>query len=193
MKYNIHKKEEIYNNQFFKIKKVDISIDTFQKDRRNLIHRYELNCNQVVAVLLKLANTNKFIFVEQFRYSSRKKTNGWMKEIIAGIVNNNENIEIAAKREVLEETGYCVSNLKKLFSFYPNVGFSDQLIHLYFGSVTTKDKIEKGGGLLEENEDIKIHEISIETIKEMIKNKEILDAKTLIACQYYFSQNYNIT
>src|SRR6202022_1473547 len=94
-----------------------------------------------------------------------------------------------AIRETLEETGYEVQepkhgqveqdgDLRLIANFFSSPGGSSELLYLYFAKVSNAKKGAEGGGL--PNEDIKIREIPIEELFEMIKAKQIEDPKLLI-------------
>jgi nudix-type nucleoside diphosphatase (YffH/AdpP family) len=87
-------------------------------------------------------------------------------------------------KEIMEETGYQVNQLKSLFSFYPTPGGSNEKVFLFFAKVSQKDRIHKGGGLIEEGENIQLLEIPAKTAFQMLNSGEIYDAKTIIALQW---------
>ncbi|MEG2199968.1 MAG: NUDIX hydrolase, partial [Anaerovorax sp.] len=84
--------------------------------------------------------------------------------------------ELAALRELKEETGYTAENLELLSSFYSSIGYSTEMIHLYFATGLTPGETN-----FDDNEAIEIVEYDIEDLKEMIASGEIKDAKTIIA------------
>ena len=115
----------------------------------------------------------KMVLVRQFR----KAAEDLLLEIPAGKLDlgDNEPIE-AAYRELQEETGYKAVNMEHMTSFYTSVGFSDEIIHLYFA-----DQLIAGVPCPDENEEIEAFSYEIEDLKEMITNGGIKDAKTIIA------------
>lgn len=185
MNYKIIEKKEIFN-RFFKIDEVHLNYDRFTGGQLENICRFAMLRPEAVAVILENESTGKIILVEQFRYSSIKlsKMNGWTQEVIAGLRDEGEEPEESAKRETLEETGYQIHNLEFVQSFHPSVGISDEIIHLFHGSVTNDDRIEEGGGLEHENEDIRVIEKSLTELLEDIHSGNIIDGKTIMAIQW---------
>ncbi len=188
--HKILKQKTLWQKSLFKFDEVDLEIDTFA-GKQEQITRYELKAPEVVAAVVYLEDTKKIILVEQFRYSATSKSNGWTLEIVAGLKEKHEDIETALKREVLEETGYQAKSWQKIYGYFPNIGFTNQFLHLYLVKSSTKNKIAKGGGVLEEKEDIKVHELSINNITEKLHQGFFIDSKTIIGLQWFLLQQKN--
>lgn len=142
------------------------------------IDRLNFNRGNTVAVILYNKTMKSVILVKQFRYPAYVDDGpGWLIECVAGI-KDNDNV-VVAKREVLEETGYKIDNLKFLTQFYPSPGGCSEKIFVYLAYVETRVEIKKkyfGIG----NEDIQVLEIPLIKAFEMIENGEICDGKTII-------------
>ncbi|MDH5559448.1 MAG: NUDIX hydrolase [Deltaproteobacteria bacterium] len=192
MKYRILNKKKIFG-EFFHINKIELLIERFHEKDQIEIKRYHLERPEVVAVILENHQTGDIVMVEQFRYSSIKKTqnNGWMLEIIGGIVDKGETPEECAKRECLEETGYEIENPVLLTSYFASAGFSNELLHLYYAKISPKNKIAPGGGVREENEDILVREIPFNKLLESVRTGELTDSKTIIALQWLALEKTN--
>ncbi len=128
-----------------------------------------------VGVLVHHLSKNKIILVEQFRIGPEKK----LLEIVAGKIEGKDmNPESTAKREVIEETGYQAISIELIHEFYTSPGPLNEMMSLYYAIV--EDKIEVGGGLATELEEITIHEWEIE---KFIKHS-FNDAKTIMSQQW---------
>lgn len=68
------------------------------------------------------------VVIEQYRHS----LNRWMVEVPAGAIDSGETPEQAARRELLEETGYIAEDLIDLGDYYENEGVSSARCKLYF-------------------------------------------------------------
>jgi ADP-ribose pyrophosphatase len=68
--------------------------------------------------------------------------------------------------------------------FYTSPGVSTELLNLWFAKVTAKDKVEEGGGLDGEHENIRIMEVDLEEAMAMIASGKIKDAKSIIGLQW---------
>ena len=141
-----------------------------------------------VAVLLRRQSDAKICLVEQFRpptlahYGQLRASGGGVLEIIAGTQEPGEEPESCVCREVAEETGRLVKNLHLVTTTYMSPGASSEKVSLYLGE-DDGDAGVPGGGLAEEMEDIMIHWVSVDEIKEMIQKGRIVDAKTIMAFQ----------
>ncbi len=73
-------------------------------------------------VLLPILDSGDIIFVKQYRAT----VNNWVLELPAGRVDDGEDPQDAAIRELEEETGYRASDLKLLARVYVSPGYSDE-------------------------------------------------------------------
>lgn len=157
-----------------------LNIVQMRSGKGEAFEREQFETPDSVGILVHDVLNKKIILVKQFRVGPEKI----LLEIVAGKVENkDDDLESTAKREVLEEVGYEVDQIKKLHSFHPAPGPVNEEMTLYYARVSSKKG--KGGGLADEHEEIEVVEMS-ET--EFI-NFEFNDAKTLIA-QHWFAREY---
>jgi ADP-ribose pyrophosphatase len=182
--------KEVIANGFLKVSKVNIEVDTFEagvfKGQRIKKTVEVLNRGNAVAVLIKEIDTNTFLFTNQFRFPTTLENTGWLLEIPAGGILANEDLEECAKREIEEELGYVISEpLQFIGKFYVSPGGSTEMISVFYAEVNSTEKTSDGGGLIAEKEDIQVVKIDVQRAKEKL-GKEIIDAKSIIAVQWYF-------
>lgn len=151
-------------------------------------HIYTRECisrEDVVASILYDPILKKIILIEQFRIGalSRHLNTPWLIEVVAGIKNSFENTKIAVKREIYEETGLKVKKLFLINEYFSTPGYSTEKITL-FCSIVDSNKIKKFGGLKQENEDIKVHSVSIHDAFAMLRNGIINNATTIISLMW---------
>lgn len=168
-------KESIYKGAIIDLEVHDIELPDGQTSKRELVYH-----NGAVAVCA-INPDNQVILVRQYRKPAEKT----LLEIPAGKLEINEERESAAKRELEEETGYIAENLELITEMYGSPGFSNEKISIYLA----KD-LKIGEMNLDDDEFIEIETYNIEEITIMLQNKEIEDAKTIIALQYLLL-NYN--
>jgi UDP-sugar diphosphatase len=111
-----------------------------------------------VAVLLYHKEKNSYLLVKQFR--PPVFLNHGIKftyEMCAGIVDKDKDLAQIAKEEILEECGYDVplGDIKKLTSYYANVGVAGAKQHLFFAHINESQRVGEGGGI--ENERIELY------------------------------------
>lgn len=115
----------------------------------------------------------KLVIAKQFRVPINK----FIYELPAGLIDNNEEIEVSVKRELKEETGLDLIKIKnKVDKVYLSPGMTDESVSLVF---CTCDG-ELSDKFLEEDEEIEALLLSQEDAKEIIKNNEILDIKAYL-------------
>ena len=111
------------------------------------------------------------IFVRQYRHAVKEITLEWP----AGLIDENETRDMAANRELREETGYRANKLTYLKTFYSTPGFTNEAIHLFLG-----ENLEISPQIADDTHEIDCVKVPIATaISENFMNT-ILDAKTLI-------------
>jgi nudix-type nucleoside diphosphatase (YffH/AdpP family) len=76
--------------------------------------------------------------------------------------------------------GYKISKLEHISTFYVSPGGSSERIILYYAEIDDSDKIQAGGGLAREHEDIITVELSVTEALEQIHSGQIADAKTIL-------------
>ncbi len=122
--------------------------------------------------IVAIDDTGMILLEKQYRPIIDK----WLYEIPAGTLEDGEDPIKAARRELLEETGYEPQKLCHIASFYPSPGISTELIHVYIA----RDLVYRGEQL-EEDELIETTWIHAEKAIDMIWRGEIVDGKTIIA------------
>jgi nudix-type nucleoside diphosphatase (YffH/AdpP family) len=136
-------------------------------------------------ILLYNSSKKKVILTKQFRMPSYLNENedGMMIEVCAGLLDEDDPIT-CIKKEAEEETGYKISEPKKVLEIYSTPGAVTEKIHYFIAEYSNDMKISEGGGLEEETEEIEVLETDFKKAIEMISTGEICDAKTIILLQY---------
>lgn len=164
----------------------------FQKpDRQGQMHD---QTNEVyfrpdaVTVLLADQVAETFLFTHQFRLPTflNGSETGYMLETCAGLIDEGETPEQAARREVEEETGYAISDLEKIGAVYTSAGGLTESVHLFAASYDKDASHGSGGGKAGEGEDIELLYLSFAEAKEKVMSGSINDAKTLLLLQHFF-------
>lgn len=131
-------------------------------------------------ILLYNPSERTVVLVRQFRLPAfvNDHPDGWLLEAPAGLLDAREPAE-AIRREVTEETGYQVGEVHELFSAFMSPGSVAERLHFFAAPVDAGMRIEEGGGLVEENEDIEVVELPFEEALAKV-GTEIVDAKTIM-------------
>lgn len=136
-------------------------------------------------ILLYNKENQTVIFTRQFRMPSYLNGNesGYLIECCAGLLDR-DNPEECIKRETEEETGYKISQVEKVFEAYMSPGSVTEILYFFVAEYTRDMKVSDGGGVEDENENIEVLEVPYLKALEMINNREIRDAKTIMLLQY---------
>ncbi|ANQ47981.1 NUDIX hydrolase [Flammeovirga sp. MY04] len=182
-KIKLISKERVYHGHL-NVDKITFQHQKYDGSMSKIIDRECVVRNDAIAVLLYNSSENNYWFVEQVRIPTLFNGNGYLWECVAGLIDDGETAEDAAKREVLEEVGYAVHHLEHISTFYSTPGGCSEKVRLYFAHIGEKQN--EGGGLSTENEDIKIVKYTAEELKQMYFDNQIEDGKTLLAIQWLF-------
>ncbi|WP_206242012.1 NUDIX hydrolase [Novosphingobium terrae] len=85
--------------------------------------------------------------------------------------------------EALEEGGLRISELEPVTNMWSLCPVSTERIQLYLTPYSSEDRIGEGGGALHEDENITVHEITLDHLRDLVLAGELTDAKTLILAQ----------
>lgn len=125
------------------------------------------------------------ILTRQFRMPTfmNDNKNGLLIEICAGLLDK-DNPEACIIRETEEEVGYRLKSVKKVYEAYSSPGVMTEKMHFFIGEYTDDMKVNAGGGLKSEQEDIEVLEILLKDAIKMLNNGEIYDTRTIVLLQY---------
>ena len=112
---------------------MDVRIDEVSLPNGNTSTREWIKHPGAVCIIPRLPD-NRIALIRQYRYPVKKE----MIELPAGKLEENENPEACAKREMEEEIGYRTEKLTLLTHFHPAVGFADEIMGLYLAESLVK-------------------------------------------------------
>ena len=189
LKYKIINKKNLYSG-FFGLNKYEFIHKKHNGDWTEKVER-EIFTGAHVSTLLPYDPIRKeIILIQQFRAGVLSRYDkDYLYEIVAGIIDEGERPEETAKRECFEETGCKVKKIIPIQAYFPAPGSSESYYHLYLGEINSFDG-ERITGLQEENEDILVKSFKIDDLREMLKEKKIINGLTLIALQWFFLNYY---
>lgn len=144
------------------------------------------NAGDAATVLLYNKMAKRIVLTRQFRLASYLNGNedGFLLETTAGKLEAGEEAAVTILREIKEETGYELTQVKKIFQAYASPGAYTELVHFFIAPYTSELQTGKGGGKAEEQEHIEILEADFDEIYAKMLAGELQDAKTIILLQY---------
>ncbi len=164
------KKNYIYKGKILNLRKDDALLPNGKPCVREIIEHSGGACVLYV-------EGDKALFVRQYRYAYGES----VYEIPAGKLNEGESPQTAAIRELAEETGIRVTQLRLLYTVYPSPGYTNEKIYVYYAENGTCAQ-----SCLDEDEYLDAVWLSLDKAREMLIKGEFKDAKTIIALQRYF-------
>jgi len=163
-----------------------VTFDYQKKDGKVESHIREVyDRGNGAAILLYNSSKKTVILTRQFRlptYLNGNKT-GMMIEVCAGLLDQ-DNAEQAVIRETEEETGYRLNKVQKVIETYMSPGSVTEILYLFVGEYDETMKVNDGGGLDAEQENIEVLEYTFDEAYAMIESGEITDAKTIMLLQH---------
>jgi GDP-mannose pyrophosphatase NudK len=176
--------EQVLSANWYTLKKYTYEIlkqnGNWQKQSREVYDR-----GNGAVILLYNREKKTVILTRQFRLPSYVNGNkeGFLIEACAGLLDQDRPEE-AIRRETEEETGYRVDKVKKIFEAYMSPGSVSEMLYFFIAEYSSSMKVNEGGGVEHEQEDIEVLEIRFEKALTMIESGEIRDAKTIMLLQY---------
>ena len=112
----------------------------------------------------------------QYRHAAGQ----YMWELPAGKIDGKETRLAAAKRELMEETGYRAKKWTPLIRYFASPGFLGEWMQIFLAEGLTLGNAEP-----EDDERIDLYFISLSEVLRLIDAGVILDGKTLVGVQYF--------
>lgn len=134
-------------------------------------------------VVLPIFEDGRVLLIRQYRHSVGE----FLWELVAGRKEPNETPAAAARRELIEETGYRAKRLRKLMRVIPTPGFVNEWMWIF-----AAEELAEGAAQPEEDEKITPRIFTLKQADAMIERGTIHDAKTICGLLYYmrFGQRF---
>ncbi len=140
--------------------------------------------NSVCALILVRGKPNKFILVRQYRGGS----NSYDWELPAGMRDGNEDAMKAVQREVMEETGFQGGLIFKSLKLKLSPGAASERSDVFYVETSMEARTGKGGGRIEEWEDIEVAFVPVKEAIQMVLRGEITSATAVAAILWYAAE-----
>ena len=162
--------KEVYACGLFRVTEDEAADRSGWKFKRSVVRHHGS------AVMMPVDANNRVLLVRQYRLPA----NAFLWELPAGKVDEGETVLQAAKRELIEETGYRAKVWKKLATFFPSPGYVEEKMTIFLATDLT------------EGESQPMHDEKIETrwfpkreLGDLVRANKIVDAKTMIGYLYW--------
>lgn len=166
MNFSILQREKIYQGRAFGVEKVHLKLPD------GTIHPYDLVRHSGSVTIVPLDEHGNILFVRQYRIGVGEE----LLELPAGVLNDGEDPQECAAREIREETGMAAAKLKRLGDFYLAPGYSSEHMVIFLASGLYPAPLEQDA-----DEFLELVSIPAMQALEMAQNGELRDAKSLAA------------
>jgi nudix-type nucleoside diphosphatase (YffH/AdpP family) len=175
---------EVLSDNWYILRKVTFNYQlkngSWQQQSREA---YDRGNGATILLYNKLQKT--VILTQQFRLPTFVNGNptGMLIEACAGLLDK-DNAEDCIRRETEEETGYKITDIRKIFELYMSPGSVTEILYFFIAEYSKAMKVNEGGGAHDEQENIEVLELPFSEAMEMVDAGKIKDAKTVILLQY---------
>ncbi len=161
--------ELVFDHRWYKVRQ-----DKVELPNGAVVEDYLLSVRPDVALVLPITTEQEVVLVRQYRHGAEEI----LVELPAGTFNPAlEQAEVAAMRELQEETGYVGDRLIRLTTLYDNPVKETNKIHLFLAQNVRKVQAQK----LDPTEEIEVVLVPLADILEKISQDEIKVAGTVAA------------
>ena len=175
-------KDKILSENWFVLR--NITYELTRSDGSVVRHKREVyDRGNGATILLYNRHKQTVVLVRQFRIATWINGNedGMLIETCAGLLDSDEPEE-CVRKEAIEETGFEVGEVRKLFELFMSPGGVTELIYFFIAEYNDTQRANDGGGV--DDEDIEVLELPYHRALEMMANGEIRDGKAVILLQY---------
>ncbi len=142
-----------------------LRVDKLEMPNGNIKEEYYVLEYPTWVNMVALTEDKQIIFVKQYRHGAGKI----MVELPAGVVEDNEDPEIAARRELLEETGYAFDDISYVCELFANPATSGNITYTYL--LTGGRKVQEQE--LDPSEDIEVVLMDLQEAKQFLFDNKI--------------------
>jgi ADP-ribose pyrophosphatase len=157
----------VYRGPAFWVSTDDVLEPTGVRVRRDIVHH---SGSIVVLAIDETKSEPGILFEHQYRHAAKQ----FMWELPAGRIDKGEDEITAARRELIEETGYSAARWKRILKFYASPGFVAETMSIFLAR-----GLRAGVAQPEADEVIEVSFIPLKKAVEMVMKGKVQDAKTI--------------
>jgi nudix-type nucleoside diphosphatase (YffH/AdpP family) len=175
-------KTEVLSDNWYVLRKVTFKIrkpdGTWETQSREAYDR-----GNGATILLYDLTRRTVVLTRQFRLPTYVNGNpsGMLIEACAGLLDRDAP-EACITRELREETGFVVHDVRKVMQAYMSPGSVTEILHFFVAEYSPAQRLAAGGGV--EEESIEVIELSFDAALRQVASGEIMDGKTIMLLQF---------
>jgi len=170
MRWKVHGERSLYESEWVNLRLVDVELPDGSRFEHHVVRTPYEAAGVVVA-----DPTRGVLLLWRHRFI----TDTWGWEVPAGHVEAGESPEVAAAREVLEETGWRPGPLRHLVTYNPMNGLADKRFHLFVAEGATHV-----GEPADVNEAERVEWVPLDEVRRLARAGELRDGLSLTAVLY---------
>jgi nudix-type nucleoside diphosphatase (YffH/AdpP family) len=183
-KIRIHSVETL-SDDWYTLKKTTFELlrsdGTWQRQNRETYDR-----GNGATILLYNLESGTVVLTRQFRFPAYVNGHpGMLIEAAAGLLDQ-ASPEDRIRAEVEEETGYRISQVRRIFEAFMSPGSVTERLYFFVAEYNSGSRATLGGGNHSEGEDIEVLELPIAEAMSAIETGAIQDGKTIMLLQYAY-------
>lgn len=172
LKWKILKSEYLFKDLWFTVR-----TDTCKRPDGQIIEPYYVYEFPTWVSAVALTEDGKVIMERQYRHGLGEVA----FEIPGGCVDDtDQSLEDAIARELLEETGYTFSKYEYLGKTCANPSTNNNWMHIFLATGGKRVSEQE----LDDNEDIEIHLMSLDEVKQLLQENKIIQSMHVTAFYY---------
>lgn len=157
--------ERIYQGRIISVRQDTVELADGREAKREIVEHAN------VVAIVPLDAEGRVVLVRQYRLPAEDV----LLEIPAGGIDEGEDFEAAAQREMAEETGFRAGKLKRLGGFYVSPGYVTEFIHVFLATDLTEEAVAA-----DEDEQIEVVKMPLAEALALIDSGGIKDAKSIV-------------
>lgn len=167
--------QRIHEGRIISVREDTVTLPSGRTAKREIVE------HKGAVAIVPIKDNGRIVMVRQYR----KPAEDVLLEIPAGGLNEGEDPQECAARELMEECGLRASTLTPLFECFLAPGYSTELMYGFLA-----EGLEEADASPDEDENLEIVEYSLEEALQLVDAGQIRDSKTLVGIlAYYREQN----
>jgi nudix-type nucleoside diphosphatase (YffH/AdpP family) len=177
------KQVEVLSDNWYVLRKTTYDFLGRDGTWRNMSREtYDRGNGATILLYSKLKKT--VVLTRQFRFPAFvNEHDGMLIETCAGLLDRDDP-HTCIRKETEEETGYRIEEVRKVFEAFMSPGSVTERLYFFVGEYFDEDKLDEGGGVEAEGEEIEVLELPLDDALAMIETGAITDGKTIMLLQY---------
>jgi ADP-ribose pyrophosphatase len=166
MPFDLLNSENVYSGRAFTVRRDTLRLPDGHETRLDIIEHVGS------VILIPMDENDNLLFVRQYRHAAGLD----LLELPAGTLDEGEQPEACAQRELREETGQAAEKIVRLGGFYLAPGYSTEYMHVFMATGLYPAPLEADA-----DEFLTVERISVEKALTMARSAELPDAKSVAA------------